>query len=116
RELTEALGLWDYDPSCSDASRLYFTARWPEAWPVTERDPAWRAIAAALAPGEPGPDQPLTRIEGPIAELPALLTRRGRLNWLERIGKDEDQLRRAFEKAVHAARTQLPQITGSKGK
>jgi P4 family phage/plasmid primase-like protien len=115
-QLTEALGLWDCDPSCSDASRLYFTARWPGAWPVTERDPAWKAITAALGPGEPGPDQPLTRIEGPIAELPVLLARRDRLNWVERIGKDEDQLRRAFEKAVHAARTQLPQISGSKGR
>lgn len=115
-QLTEALGLWDCDPSCSDASRLYFTARWPAAWPKTERDPLWKAITAALAPGEPGPDQPLARIDGPIAELPTLLARRDRLNWADRIGKDEDQLRRAFEKAAHAARTQLPQITGSRGK
>jgi P4 family phage/plasmid primase-like protien len=115
-QLTEALGLWDCDPSCSDASRLYFTARWPAAWPVTERDPSWKALTAEMAPGEPGPDQPLARIEGPIAELPALLARRDQLNWAGRIGKDEDQLRRAFEKAAHATRTQLPQITGSKGK
>jgi hypothetical protein len=33
-ESAEALGLWDADPSCADASRLYYTARWPAAWPV----------------------------------------------------------------------------------
>jgi putative DNA primase/helicase len=115
-QLADGLGLWDCDPSCADASRLYFTARWPAAWPVTERDPSWQALGATLTPGEPGPDQPLARIEGPIAELSGLLARRDRLNWAERIGKGEDQLRRAFEKASHAARAQLPQITGSKGK
>ena len=61
-ELTEALGLWDCDPSCSDASRLYFTARWPAAWPVAASDPAWAAITAGLVAGEPGPGQALTRI------------------------------------------------------
>jgi putative DNA primase/helicase len=114
--LTEALGLWDCDPSCSDASRLYFTARWPAAWPVNESDPAWKALGAALGPGEPGPDRPLARFEGPIAELGALLARRDRLNWAERIGRDEDQKRRSFEKATYAARQRLPQITGSKGR
>jgi P4 family phage/plasmid primase-like protien len=114
--LTEALGLWDCDPSCSDASRLYFTARWPAAWPVKESDPAWKALGAALGPGEPGPDRPLARFEGPIAELDALLARRDRLRWAERIGKEEDQMRRAFEKAAHAARQKLPQISGVRGR
>jgi P4 family phage/plasmid primase-like protien len=115
-QLTEGLGMWDSDPSCSDASRLYFTARWPAAWPVMEKDPAWKAITANLTPGEPGPDQPLARIEGPIVELSGLLARRDRRTWAQRLGKAEDQLRRDFEKAAHAARQQLPQITGSKGK
>jgi P4 family phage/plasmid primase-like protien len=115
-QLTDALGLWDCDSSCSDASRLYFSARWPAVWPVTEKDPAWKTITAALAPGEPGPDQPLARFEGPIAELSGLLARRDRLNWAQRLCKAEEQLRRDFEKTSHAAWPQLPQITGSKGK
>jgi putative DNA primase/helicase len=116
RQLTEGLGLWDCDPSCSDASRLYFTARWPAGWPVTEKDPAWAAITAGLVAGEPGPGRPLARIEGPIAELPALLAQRDRLKWPARIGKQEDQLRRDFEAASQAARRRLPQITGMKGR
>jgi putative DNA primase/helicase len=115
-QLTEALGLWDCDPSCSDASRLYFTARWPVAWPVAESDPAWAMITAGLTPGEPGPDRPLARTEGAIADLLELQARRDRLNWAERIGKAEDKLRRDFEAALQAARKRLPQISGSKGR
>jgi P4 family phage/plasmid primase-like protien len=114
-ELTDALGLWDCDPSCSDASRLYFTARWPAAWPVTESDSSWKTITAALVPGEPGPDRPLARIEGAIADLPGLLARRDQ-KWAVRLGKAEDQLRRGFEAASREARARLPQITGSKGR
>jgi putative DNA primase/helicase len=115
-ELVHALGLWDCDPICSDASRLYFTARWPAAWPVAERDPAWKTIAASLVAGEPGPGQALVRIEGPIAELPGLLARRDRLNWKQRLGKEEDQLRCAFEAASREAQKRLPQITGTRGR
>jgi putative DNA primase/helicase len=115
-ELTEALGLWDCDPSCADASRLFFTARWPAAWPVTESDPAWATAMANLAPGEPGPDRPLARIEGAIADLPGLLAHRDRLSWTARLGKAEDRLRRDFEATAHTARQQLPQISGTKGR
>jgi putative DNA primase/helicase len=115
-ELTEGLGFWDCDPSCSDASRLFYSARWPAAWPTTELDPAWAQITAELATGEPGPEQALAEIDGPIASIESLLARRETLKWPARISKKEDRLRRDFEAASQAARERLPQISGQRGR
>jgi hypothetical protein len=110
-QLAEALGLWDTDPACGDASRLYYSARWPAAWPV---EGPWDLLS--LTVGEPRPETGVAAFLGPLADWQALLDRHAKTTWLQRLGAAEDAERRRWEHDSAAAIAAAPALPGHAGR